>query len=269
MLTPNNRIRTEDQKVETDVENQVFVNHLFVRLVAKKKRITKVDFRYSIFDTCYLRGCVFDSCDFTGCRFIGTSLYGSSFDGCKFDYAVFEKTIVDSDLLNTSCPGPENLKMKFARTLRVNFQQLGDAQAANRAIEVELAATEIHLKKAWNANESYYRRKYKCWMRIKMFFEWVGFKLLDWVWGNGESPLKLLRSAALLLAMIALVDATFFMDPLKASSYGLGLQHAPQIFFGTLKPPGYPGFYLALIVAMRLIVFGLFMSIVIKRMNRR
>ncbi|MEW6159831.1 MAG: pentapeptide repeat-containing protein [Verrucomicrobiota bacterium] len=269
MLTPNNRIRIEDQKIEADLEKQAFVNHLFVRLVAKEKRFTKVDFRYSIFETCYLRGCVFDSCDFTGCRFVGTSLYGSSFDGCKFDYALFEKTIVDSDLLNTSCPGPENLKMRFARTLRMNFQQLGDAQAANRAIEVELAATEIHLKKAWNANESYYRKKYKGWTRIKMLFEWVGFKVLDWVWGNGESPLKLLRSVALILAAIALVDATRFMDPSKLSSYWLGLLRAPQIFLGTLTPSGYPGLYLALIVAVRLIAFGLFMSIVIKRMNRR
>lgn len=269
MLTSNNRIRLEDQKVDADVEKQTFENHLFVRLVAKEKRFTRISFRYSIFDGCYLRDCSFDSCDFTGCRFTGSSLYGSSFNGCKFDYATFEKTIVDSDLLTTSCPGWENLKLKFARTLRMNFQQLGDAQAANQAIHVELEATEIHLKKAWNSNESYYRAKYKGWKRIEMFLEWVGFKVLDWVWGNGESPLKLLRSIALILLVIALVDAMRFMDPSKVGSYGLGLLRAPQIFFGTLTPPAYPCLYLTLIVVVRLVVFGFFMSIVVKRMNRR
>ncbi|HEY6167115.1 MAG TPA: pentapeptide repeat-containing protein [Verrucomicrobiae bacterium] len=269
MLTSSNRIRLEDQKVDGDIEKQTFVNHLFVRLVAKERRFTKIDFRYSIFDGCYLRSCTFDSCDFTGCRFTGTSLYGSSFNGCKFDYATFEKTIVDSDLLNTSCPGPENLKMKFARTLRMNFQQLGDAQAANQAIHVELEATEVHLKKAWNSNESYYRAKYKSWKRIEMFLEWVGFKLLDWVWGNGESPIKLLRSIGLVLVAIAAIDATCFMDAGQLSSYKHAVLRAPQVFLGTLMPKEYPGFYLTLILTVRLIAFGFLMSIIIKRMNRR
>ena len=47
--------------------------------------------------------------------------------------------------------------MRFARTLRMNYQQLGDARAANKAIEIE--ATEIHLHKAWSSKQSYYRSK--------------------------------------------------------------------------------------------------------------
>ena len=245
------------------------INHLFLRLGAKEKRFTRVDFRYSIFDTCYLRGCVFDSCDFTGCRFLGTSLYGSSFTGCKFDYAIFEKTIVDTDLLNTSCPGHENLKMRFARSLRMNFQQLGDAQSANRAIEIELQATEVHLKKAWSSNESYYRAKYKSWHRAKVFFQWLDFKILDWVWGNGESAAKLLRSVVLVLLAILAIDAIVFMDPWHLKSYADALIRSPQIFLGILTPPNYPGWYLALVMSVRLIAFGFFMSIVIKRFNRR
>jgi uncharacterized protein YjbI with pentapeptide repeats len=141
MFTPSNREKVEDQRGDSDIEQANLMNSLFVRPGAKDTRFTKVDFRYSIFDTCYLRACTFDSCDFTGCRFLATSLYGSHFIGCKFDYAVFERTNVDSDLLSSSCPGHENLKMRFARTSRMNFQQLGDAQAANKAIEVELQAT--------------------------------------------------------------------------------------------------------------------------------
>ena len=115
MFTPSNRQKVEDQIVDADVAGISLMNKFFVRFGAKDKKFTKVDFRYSIFDTCYLRGCTFDSCDFTGCRFLATSLYGSQFIGCKFDYAVFERTIVDSDILNSSCPGTENLKMRFAR----------------------------------------------------------------------------------------------------------------------------------------------------------
>ena len=160
MLSNSNRIQETDKKFSEDVENVQFINHLFVRLVAKGKRFSKVDFKYSIFDTAYLRNCTFDSCDFTGCRFIDTNLYGSTFTGCKFDYSNFERTLVTSDILDTECPGHENLKMKFARTLRINYQQLGDALSVNKAIKVELTATKIHLLKAWDSNESYYRKKF-------------------------------------------------------------------------------------------------------------
>jgi len=70
MLPDSNRIHQTDKKFDADVSDDQFVNQLFIRLVAKGKRFTKVDFKYSIFDACYLRDCIFDSCDFTGCRFL-------------------------------------------------------------------------------------------------------------------------------------------------------------------------------------------------------
>ena|ERR1700733_3357860 len=127
MLTESNRTHQTDKKFDSDVADAKFANQLFLRLVAKGKTFTRVDFKYSIFDACYLRNCTFDSCDFTGCRFVGTNLYGSIFSGCKFEYCLFERTIVDDHVLDTECPGQENLKMRFARTLRMNYQQLGDA----------------------------------------------------------------------------------------------------------------------------------------------
>src|SRR5450432_1346443 len=129
MLTASNRVHQIDKSFDSDVSEAQFTNQLFVRLVTKGTRFTNVDFKYSIFDTCYLRSCTFDSCDFTGCRFSGTNLEGSSFAGCKFAYSFFEKTVIDNDILDVGCPGEENLKMKFARTLRMNYQQLGDAKS--------------------------------------------------------------------------------------------------------------------------------------------
>lgn len=269
MLLDSHRVHETDKKFDNDVENAKFVNHLFVRLVAKKRRFVNVDFKYSIFDTSYLRNCIFDSCDFTGCRFVGTNLYGSSFTGCKFEYSNFERTLVDSDILDTGCPGPENLKMKFARTLRVNYQQLGDASSANKAIQVELKATEIHLHKAWSSNESYYRKKYAKWGRAKAFVEWVQFKTLDFIWGNGESTIKLIRSTLFILLTMTIIDVAAYRNTQLISSYLNSLYESPQIFLGTLTPPNYPRSYLTAILFVRLVTFGFFMSIIIKQYNRR
>ena len=151
----------------------------------------------------------------------------------------------------------------------MNFQQLGDAHAANKAIEIELQASEVHLHKAWRSNESYYRKKYRGWRRFKAWLEWLDFKVLDWIWGNGESALKLLRSIALVLAAISAADVLYFLDHRQLESYLQAPLRAPQIFLGTLVPPTYPGLYLTFILTIRLIAFGFFMSIVIKRFNRR
>ena len=61
-------------------------------------------------------------------------------------------------------------------------------------MEVELQATEIHLHKAWRSNESYYRKKYSGPSRVGALIEWTSFKVLDFIWGNGESTWKLLRA---------------------------------------------------------------------------
>ena len=206
MISSSDRKPHVDEKFTEDVKNADFKNSLFTRVVAKGKKFERIDFKYTIFDTCYFRDCAFDSCDFTGCRFTATNLHGTSFSGCKFDYAHFERTIVDNDILDNCCPAYENLKLRFARTLRMNYQTLGDSVSANKAIVLELEATEMHLWKAWKSNESYYRKKYKDWKRVSVFLEWIDFKILDFVWGNGESAVKLLRSFVVIVTLMTLYD---------------------------------------------------------------
>ncbi len=268
-LVQGNRAKIEDHWLKADINEAKLRNGLFIRLVGKKKRVTNVDFTYSIFDGCYFRNCVFDSCNFTGCRFVGCNLTGSSFIGCVFEYANFERTLVEDEILQAGPESRENLKLKFARTLRTNFQQIGNVKAANLAIKIELEATEVHLRKAWMSNEKYYREKYVGRHRIGAFCEWLGFKTLDVVWGNGESALKLARSVLVVFGVMTLVDVVTFKDVSALGSYGNSLVEMPQIFLGTLTPQFYTKAYLAGITFLRFIALGLFMSIIIKRFNRR
>ncbi|MBU2621049.1 MAG: pentapeptide repeat-containing protein [Proteobacteria bacterium] len=70
-LVNSNREHLVDQRFETDVSTVEYSNKLFLRVVAKGRKFENIDFKYTIFDTAYLRDCIFDSCDFTGCRFVG------------------------------------------------------------------------------------------------------------------------------------------------------------------------------------------------------
>jgi hypothetical protein len=268
-LRPSGREIRTDQAVAHDLVGVKFLNHQFQRLVASKKAFTECDFSFSEFDAAYIRNCTFDSCNFTGCKFTNSNLRGSKFIGCKFDYAQFSHTHVEPEILDTGCPGQENLQQRFARTLRVNFHQIGDAAAANKAIRVELAATRVHLYKAWHSRESYYRKKYADLERIKMFIDWLQFVVLDFFWGNGEGPVKLLRSLAILVVVIALGEVYFLRDGYALSSYASALLQAPEILLGVTKPPGFSGLALAGIASLRYILIACFVSILIKRLSRR
>lgn len=263
-----------DKYVPKSISNVNYQYTVFTRLnaVSSKKnliRFENVRFDHCVFDGCYIRDCSFDSCSFVGARFVNSNFHGSSFSGCKFDYAIFDKTQVDVDILHGEAPQEENLKMRFARTLRMNFQQLGDAQAVNRAISLELRATEIHLFKSWASNETYYREKYPGIIKIGKFLQWLQFRLLDLIWGNGESIFKLLITTLFLIFVVAVIDAVAYKDPYNLREFFDSAKASPAIFFGILQKIEYPYFYSALIVVGRLTLFSLFTAILIKRFSRR
>jgi hypothetical protein len=149
----------------------------------------------------------------------------------------------------------------------MNFCQLGDWRSANAAIRIELEATGTHLLKAWQSKESYYRHKYKGVRRLRVFAEWFGFKILDLIWGNGESAWKLLRAVSF-FGIAMWVAGIVFGDAGKLGLFP-ALAQVPPVFFGAVSPGNYPAWYLTVVVVARLIAFGFFMSIVIKRFNRR
>jgi hypothetical protein len=258
-----------DQRFAGDESNAQYDNHIFIRLSAKGRAFRDVDFKYATFDTCYFRDATFDSCNFTGCRFISTNLQGAKFSGCRFEYATFERTIIDSVILETESPSHENLRMRFARYLRINYQQLGDAAAVNKAMSVELESTRTHLYKSWASEQLYYRKKYQGFERFKEFIRWVAFSASDLVWGNGENAYRLIRAMLSVVVFMTVYEVVFFRDPHVVDNYLAALQDSVDIFIGVPATLEYPPIYIAIVTLLRLLSIGLLLSIVIKKTNRR
>lgn len=271
-LSKGNREVVTDFYIKEDVSNEkkAFAFKIYVRLNAIKFTTVKnTSFQHSVFEGCYFNNCAFDSCDFTGCRFIGCNFHQTSFSGCNFEYAVFERCQIDDDILESEAPREDNLKMRFARSLRMNFQQVGDAKAVNRAISLELEATSSYLKKSWTSSEAYYRKKYKGWKRVPQFFKWLEFRALDAVWGNGENTLKLLRAIVVVHMCIAVYDTMNFGSPWDMRDYLSSFIASPGVFFGIASPHPYPIWFSSLIAATRLLGFAFLTAILVKRFGRR
>lgn len=268
-MKESGREKIEDRIIDYDLDSNNFHHKHFVRVGCKDQNFKKVAFNHSYFENCYFRNITFDSCDFNGCKFVNCNFLGSTFPGTKFDYATFEKTYIDSEILDTNCPSYNNLILKFARTLRVNFQGIGESESVNKAIRIELRATKEHLFESWNSKKAYYRNKYKGIDRVKMFIKWSYFKTQDFIWGNGESPFKLIRTGFFCWLSISIIDTLLFKNPNLLSDYSNSFFDTPSIFMGIKKPINYPNFYLTFITILRFIGFSLFTSIIIKRYNRR
>ena len=244
-----------------------YQNTLFVRLVANRITFTNINFKYCIFDDVYLRNCVFNCCDFTGCRFINSNLLGSSFRCCSFDYATFKFTRVDNDILTQNCSlYGVNLKSHFAKSLRSNYQQLGDIKSANQAMDIELATTKEHLYKKCFSSEKYYRNKYSGLGRINGFRELIFFKFLEFVWGNGENLIKLFRAFIICLLIIACL--IYYFDDYPNISVVI-IEEALGVFFGIKEVTNFPTWLSSAIVATRLSFLGFFISIMVKRFGGR
>jgi hypothetical protein len=268
-MTDNHREKIEDKIIESDLNKTSFHNKLLVRIGSKGKKFSEVDFSHTYFEHCYFRNCVFNSCNFNGCKFINCNFTGSSFPGSKFEYALFDKTIIENDILDNNCPSNENLTFKFARALRINYQGIGDSESVNKAIRIELKATKIHLYDSWKSKKAYYRSKYQGWDRLKMFISWINFKFQEFIWGNGENLWYLFRTGFFIWVAMTTLDVIYFKNPVLLTDYWKSFIEAPTIFFGVTSPEQYPKLYLSLIVLVRLVGFALFMSIILKRFNRR
>lgn len=270
VLLKGNREVVTDHYVADDVEGAVFKYKVFLRLNAKKVKFTNVSFEHCIFEGCYLHNCVFDSCDFTGSRFICSNLHQSAFSGCKFEYATFERTQVEDDILLSEAPREENLRMRFARSLRMNYQQIGDAKAVNKAISVELEATSVYLYKSWRSQESYYKMKYAGLIKSGVqFIRWVDFWILDFLWGNGESIPKLLRTIVLGLIAIGIYDTATTGNTLNIGDYWSSFKIAPAVFLGISNPHNFSVLALSIISGARLVTVALLTALLVKRLSRR
>lgn len=203
-----NRQIVTDYYVSSDICNATeFAYKVLIRLNAKKQTSFKnVSFQHCVLDGCYMNNCMFDSCNFTGARFLACNFHQSSFNGCDFSYAIFERCQIDDDILEGEAPLQENLRMRFARSLRMNYQQIGDAKAVNKAISLELEATATYLHKSWASKNNYFRKKYQGLKRGRQIVKWLDFWILNFVWGNGESVFKLIRSILIILGLITLYD---------------------------------------------------------------
>jgi len=255
----------KDHEVTANVSGEDLTQTELLRVFAVKKVFTDVVFKQCNFSSSYFRNCRFIRCDFTGAIFKDTNLRGSQFEECKFLYTAWEKTLLDESFLDTCLPSEENLARDLVRSLRVNFSQVGNYEAVNKAASIEVKLTGRHLYNAAYSNQSYYRSKYKGFARIEYGFRHAKWKALDLLWGNGESVARVAVWALVAVAIIAVALGFYYPERGVVDAAGAAI----SVFWGVRTQQDVHPAFLVPATVIRFLLFGLFMAILVKRLSRR
>lgn len=254
-----------DKELIADVNSEDLSQHALRRIFAKKRIFKDVSFKQSEILQCYFRDCRFIRCDFTGANISRSNFRGSQYEECKFHYSTWEHTNLDEEFLDNCLPSEENLARDFVRSLRVNFSQIGNYLAVNKAASIEVDLTGLHLFNAAYSKQSYYRAKYKGWNRIIHGIRHAKWKALDLLWGNGESLCRIVISALFVIG----VGAALFSWQNPQFTWLASLKSVALAFWGSKTTPLVPEGYFAALTVVRFILFGLFMAVLIKQLSRR
>ncbi len=254
----------EDKEFVSDVHDEDMSGQKITRVFAVKKTFTAVSFKQADISHTYFRNCRFIQCDFSGASISRSNFRGSRYEECQFRYATWQHTIVDDNFLDSCLPSEENLARDLVRSLRVNFGEIGNYAAVNKAASIEVALTGQHLYNAAYSNQSYYRAKYKGWSRVLQAARHVKWKVLEYLWGNGESLTRIVFSGVFVIVVGAAILPWWSVDLLWPDTLGI----VATAFWGIGTSPLQDS-YLALLTAARFILLGLFMAILIKRLSRR
>lgn len=255
----------ENKEFCGEVQNEDLSAKEFIRVFAVGVAFIDVNFKQCDFSECYFRNCRFIRCDFTGANIKESNLRGSQFEKCKFQYTTWYKTLLDEHFLDICLPSEENLARDLARSLRVNFSQIGNYEAVNKAASIEVSLTGQHLYNAAYSRQSYYRDKYKSWSRIAHAISHARWKAFDLLWGNGESIVRVVISGLTVLVMVAL----FMMRDHPQLLFSTAFWGTFTSFWGIQSGTQFSEIYIALLTVIRFILFGLFMAILVKRLSRR
>lgn len=264
-LIENHKIIIEHKEFNSDVKYEDLSKHRLNHVFAVRITFIDVSFKQSDFLHCYFRNCRFIRCDFTGASLSKSNLKGSQYEQCKFHYSTWEHTHIDDEFLDNCLPSEVNLARDLVRSLRVNFGHIGNYDAVNKAASIEVTLTGKHLFYAAYSKQSYYRSKFKRWKRFFYVLKYLQWKFLDLLWGNGESLLKVLFCAVMILIFNAMTIDWLTPEVNFFESFGLVFYS----FWGVPTKLSLSKETIVMLTILRFIFLGLFMAILIKRLARR
>jgi len=179
------------------------------------------------------------------------------------------------DEVIANLPSEPNIRREALQNLRANALEVGDYASQGRLILQEIEATKRHHRYAFRGYDSYYKKKYaSVFSKVKAGASLAWLNIGGLIWGHGEKPGRLLLSSIALLCILTFINFWSVIPRIGWSESGQGLgplQYIVQLFLGMSLDSKFRGYEIIdyLVVAMRYVYMGLFISVLYKSISHR
>lgn len=192
-------------------------------------------FSYSILIRGYFHKAKFERCKFTGTRFAATNFRSATFEECDFSYADFDRCVIPVPQVLANLPPFANVRWELLHNLRANVRALGDTRHESDLVWQEIDTEMEHWRSVSRGQAGYYQKYTRIERVLARLRHW---RLLAerYVWGHGESLVRLGVSTFVALVLLGLLNAIGRVGNLGIGTIGpvLGLWPDSFVFIAAL-----------------------------------
>lgn len=183
-----------------------FTNSILEDVEGKEVVYRECHFSYSIFIRGYFHKAKFEGCKFIGTRFVTTNFRSATFEGCDFSYADFDRCVVPVPQLLANLPTFANVRWELLHNLRANARSLGDTRHESDLVWQEIDTEMEHWRSVSRGQAGYYH-KYSRTDRVLAGLRHWRLLIERYVWGHGESLVRLSIATLVALVVLGLLNA--------------------------------------------------------------
>ena len=267
-----------DKKSST-ISNREVHNSVFEDMGFKETVFSDCNFSHNTFINCYFKKTKMWNVNFTGSRFINCNFDGVEINHSDFLYCKFENCFIEYQAMVQNLPAEANLREKLCRNLSMESLNSGSDKDYKKYFYDMKAAGEKNCFETFRLQRTAYYKQKTFDQRVSAFISFIHSKVNKYLWGYGED--------VILLCFILLCIVFGFSGAFKASFSAIqnGNGDMCWISFGqsffisimnlcTTSAGYYAGNSLTQVLfgienILGILFLGLFVSVIVKNINRR
>lgn len=205
---------------EKAVRNQDFSNLWLQDVNGRDVTYDSCNFSASIIERGYFFHARFKNCNFTGARFVECNFRQATFEQCKFDYADFNRCVVPAPQILANLPSFANVRWELLHNLRANERSIGENRYEAEIVKKEIEAEIEHWRAVRTRPSGYYEKYHSTADFLKAWYHTIRLIVERYVWGHGESLLRLSIAAIVALLLLSILHCTDSPNSLSNVSLG-------------------------------------------------
>jgi uncharacterized protein YjbI with pentapeptide repeats len=164
------------------------------------------------FSECYFRRAVFQKCDMINAKFDSSDFSNARIDASRIDFATFRNCEITLRNIRFRDDANPQVLARVCRNLKLNAMSMGHFDDAS-----DLAYLEKSYERRVLFNQAFAQKADRVGKRLKAIAFWLDAVILNWLWGYGERPWRLML--AMVATIVAFGTVQFWLNGVPGKSW--------------------------------------------------